>query len=385
MRNSILQEAKAFAAAHGYEALELLRILGRIPAPSHDEGRRAEFILAWLREHGATSAYVDEAKNVVCPMTRSCEAGDDGGELVVFSAHTDVVFPDTEPLPFEERDGRIFCPGIGDDTANLVCLLFATAHLLAHPRQLASGVLVVANACEEGLGNLEGTKALFARYGSRIRAFVSLDCSLPTLVTGAVGSHRWRVRVDAAGGHSWKDYGTPNAIVQLAGLVCDLSSLELPTFARTTVNVGTISGGTTVNSIPQHAEALFEYRSTSEEALQIMRERFERTIERRRAEGTEVTVELLGVRPSTGEVDAAAHEALIGTASDVMRAVAGIEPELKSSSTDANVPLSLGIPAVTVGAVVYELSHTRDEWVETASIESGLAIALGLVLEVRPS
>lgn len=382
MTDEVQEEARAFAREHGGEALELLRTLGRIPSPTRDEGRRAEFVLSWLRAHGATEAYVDGAMNVICPVTRACASGDDGSELVVFCAHTDVVFPDTNPLPLEERDGRIFCPGIGDDTANLVCLLMATAHLLAHPRPLPHGLLVVANSCEEGLGNLDGTKAVLARYGSRVRAFVSLDCSLPTLVTGAVGSHRWRVGVEAEGGHSWSDFGRPNAIVQLAGIIRDLVSLKLPSFARTTLNVGTIQGGSTVNSIPQHAEMLFEYRSTADEALAIMRRGFERVIDEHLSAGEQVTTELVGIRPSTGDVDPVAHEALIATCGDVMATITGEEPRRTSSSTDANVPLSLGIPAATVGTVVYRHSHTREEWVETASVEGGCAIALALMLSV---
>ena len=382
MHEEILKEAREFASERFDEALELLRTLGQIPAPSHDEGRRAEFILNWLHAHGAKAAFVDDAKNVVCPITAGCTSGDDGSDLVVFSAHTDVVFPDTEPLPLTEKDGRIYCPGIGDDTANLVCLLMATAHLLAHPRPLGSALLVVANSCEEGLGNLDGTKAIFARYGGRVRSFVSLDCSTPTLVTGAVGSHRWRVSVRTEGGHSWSDFGRPNAIVQISKLVCDLTALELPTFARTTLNVGTIEGGTTVNSIPQQASILFEYRSTSEEALTVMRKRFEQAIEEHRASGEDVTVELLGIRPSTGTVDAAIHQELILLAADVMRTVTEAEPVLKESSTDANVPLSLGIPAVTVGSVVYAHAHTRQEWMEVASLEHGCAMALGLMCQV---
>lgn len=382
MREDILREARAFAEEHEAEALDLLRELGRIPAPSHDEGRRAEFVRDWLFAHGAGAAYVDEAKNVICPVTCDCAPGDDSGELAVFSAHTDVVFPDTEPLPLEERDGRIWCPGIGDDTANLVCLLMATAHLLAHPRRLGRGLLVVANSCEEGLGNLDGTKAVFARYGERVREFVSLDCYLPTVVTGAVGSHRWRIAVSAEGGHSWRDFGRPNAIASMARIVCDLYAMDLTHSdgARTTINVGTIEGGSTVNSIAQHAEILFEYRSTSELCLVEQRERLEAVLDAHRAAGVNVTAELIGVRPGKGTIGEDAHAALISRADDVVKAICGIEGRHGDSSTDANIPLSLGVPAVTVGAIVGGGAHTREEWVDPASIRNGCAIALGLLL-----
>ena len=382
MREETLAEARAFANEHFDEALDLLRTLGRIPAPSHDEGRRAEFILGWLQERGASAAYIDDAKNVICPITSGCTPGDDGSKLAVFSAHTDVVFPDTTPLPLDERDGRIFCPGIGDDTANLVCLLLATAHLLAHPRPLRRGLLVVANACEEGLGNLAGTKAVFSAYEGRIATFASLDCNLPEVVTGAVGSHRWRVTISTQGGHSWRNFGRANAIEQMARLVCDLYGMELANIggARTTINVGTIEGGSTVNSIAQHAQILFEYRSTSEQCLAEQRRRFEAVLETHRAAGVQVTSEVVGVRPGMGAVDEDAHASFVALCDDVVQSVSGLEPCHTDSSTDANVPLSLGIPATTVGAIVGGLAHTREEWVETESLRNGCAIALGLLL-----
>ena len=170
-----LDLAKELAALCHDEALDLLRDLARIPAPSHFEERRAAFVRTWMDANGMKGAFIDEATNVILPLV------DDGAcDLVVFAAHMDVVFPDSDELPLVERDGRLYAPGVGDDTANLVALLMAARELSRHPSWLPPhlGILIVANSCEEGLGNLKGTRQLFATYGKRIKRFYSfLTCT----------------------------------------------------------------------------------------------------------------------------------------------------------------------------------------------------------------
>ena len=349
------QQIKAVAAAYGEqvraEVLELLRTLGRIPAPSHQEDRRAAFCRDWLLEQGAEDVVIDAAKNVVCRI--DCQEDRD---LVVFAAHTDIVFPDTDPLPLREEDGRMYAPGIGDDTANLVNLLMAGKYLLQNKPRTSCGILLVCNACEEGLGNLKGTKELFRTYGSRIKAFYSFDGKMPGCCHTAVGSHRYRITCHTAGGHSYGAAGNPSAIEILCRLVGSLYDIPLPMEAKTTRNVGRIEGGTTVNSIAQTCSILYEYRSASQACLEIMEERFRQAVDGFRDMGGELTVELLGVRPGNGPVDTS------------------------PGSTDSNIPLSLGIPANTIGAVRGGLAHTREEWIDCASLPAGLGIALSLML-----
>lgn len=366
-----------FAHEHYAEALDLLRTLARIPAPSHHEEQRAMFIHDWMTAQGMAQAYIDPALNVICPLH------DDGScELVVFAAHTDIVFPDTSELPLCERDGRLYAPGVGDDTANLVSLLIAARHLAQNPQLLPRdmGILVVANAGEEGLGNLKGTRELFARYGSRVRRFYSFDLYLPQCVCEAVGSHRWRLSVQTQGGHSFKDFGRPNAIERLCALIEALYGMELPRNAPCTINVGTIEGGTTVNAIAAQASCLFEYRSTSDEALHHMHQRMEEVIDGFRSSDVSVAVEDLGQRPASRQSEDDELARLTQASCEVIRAVTGEEPVLSPASTDANIPLSLGIPANTLGAVRGALLHTRDEWVDAASLEDGLAVVLGVML-----
>lgn len=369
---------EAYAQACREEQKELLCTLGRLPAPTGEEDRRAAFCRDWLVAQGAGEVIIDEAKNVLCPI------GDDGKrDLVVFAAHTDIVFPDKDPLPLSEHDGNLYAPGIGDDTANLVNLLLAARYLIQHPAPLTCGVLIAANSCEEGLGNLRGTKAIFERYGTRIRAFYSFDLYLPLCCDTAVGSYRYRVTCKTQGGHSYADFGRPSAVGILCGLVEELYRIQPPTRARTTYNVGCIEGGTTVNSIAQRASMLYEFRSTAQDCLEEMETKFRTALSHWQDKGGTLEVELLGVRPGSGPVDPRNLEHMTARSCDIIRAFTGSEPVRMPNSTDSNVPLSMGIPANTIGTVRGGLAHTREEWIALDSLPTGLAVALALMLEYR--
>ena len=374
--------ATAYADEAYEEELELLRALAQIPAPSGHEERRAEFVRDWLLAQGAPvgSVRVDGAKNVILNLPAGPGTPDDGG-LAVFAAHTDVVFPDTDALPLAESATRLLAPGVGDDTANLVGLLMAARWFLRHRPALDRPILVVANSCEEGLGNLAGTRELFSHYAGRVAEFTSFDLYLGTHVTHAVGSHRWRVICHTEGGHSWENFGRDNAIEALCSFIEDLYALELPTRAKTTVNVGRFVGGTTVNSIAEEASVLVEYRSSSEECLEEMYGKFVVLVEEHLREHTRIDAKLIGRRPASGEVVPDGQEGLIARTDRIIRDLGGVTPEHHESSTDANIPFSLGIPAHTVGTVVGDLLHTREEWIEKDSLRRGLAVILALMLE----
>ena len=375
MNQTIQRRAEAYAAHCRREQEELLRTLGAIPAPTRREDARASFCRDWLLAHGAKDVAIDRAKNVICRL-----GPPESRDLVVFAAHTDIVFPDTEPLPLREEDGRLYAPGIGDDTANLVHLLMAANYLIQNQVELRCGVLVVANACEEGLGNLDGTRALFAAYGGRIRAFYSFDIYLPLCCNTAVGSCRYRVACRTPGGHAYGDFGRPSAIHLLCGLVDELCRIQPPTRARTTFNVGRIEGGTTVNSIAEEAMILYEFRSTDQSCLEEMERLFRRAVANREKLGGQWTVELLGVRPGSGPVDPQALRDMTAESAEIIRTFTGLEPDFTPNSTDSNIPLSLGVPANTIGTVQGALAHTRQEWVALDSLPVGLKIVLSLML-----
>ena len=385
------QKTRALVSAYAEECyeeeLELLRTLARIPAPSGHEERRAEFIRDWRLTQGAPvgAVRVDDAKNVILSLPAGPHAESDDG-IVVFAAHTDVVFPDTEPLPLAESETRLLAPGVGDDTANLVGVMLAGRYLLRHHVPLDRPMLVVANSCEEGLGNLAGTRELFSHYAGRVKEFTSFDLYLGMHVVSAVGSHRWKVTCHTQGGHSWEDFGRDNAIEALCSFIEDLYALDLPKEAKTTINVGRFVGGTTVNSIAEEASVLVEYRSASEECLEQMYGKFVVLVEEHLKEKTRIDVRLIGRRPASGERVPEGQAGLIARTDEILRELGGVDRIIhQESSTDANIPFSLGIPAHTVGAVEGDLLHTREEWIEKESLRRGLAVILALMLEhARP-
>ena len=357
---------------HAGEALALLMELARIPAPSNHEERRAEFCLNWLRSKGAENAYIDEALNVIYPV------GDTGeNDLMVFMAHSDVVFSDTAPLPLRMENGRIYCPGVGDDTANAVALLTAAGHIAREkliPKDC--GILLVINSGEEGLGNLKGSRKIMADFGHRVKEFVTFDGNASAIVTKAVGSRRYRVTVKTEGGHSYGKFGAPNAIAQLAQLIARLYEVRVPAIGKTTYNVGTVSGGTSVNTIAQSAEMLYEFRSDEREGLAFMQAQFEAIVEEFRASGVQIEVEVVGDRPCGLEVD---NSALARRAALAVEKHYGLSPAFTSGSTDCNVPLSMGIPAICPGCVMGAGAHTREEYVQIDSLLPGLKVAFELI------
>ena len=359
------------------ETINLIETLCGIPAPSHHEERRAEFVKNWLTENGAKGVYIDEALNVLYPV--GCEGRDD---IVVFLAHTDTVFPDMEPMPYREEDGRLYCPGVGDDTTNLAAMMLLAAYLHEHGALPACGVLFVADSCEEGLGNLKGCKAIMHAYGTRVKAFLSLDGDVTHVCAQAVGSARYRITARTKGGHSFSDFGNRSAIAVLAGIVRELYSQRLPEYlgSTTTYNVGTIQGGTSVNTIAQEAQMLYEFRSNNADCLRFMEKQMLDILKLHTPKDALVELELLGVRPCAEHVDPQAQKALSGACMDALKRYVGRMPILASGSTDCNIPLSMGIPSACFGVYVGEGEHTREEWVEAASIESGMKAAMSVLL-----
>ena len=370
------QEILRYIEQHRQEAFDLLVELAQVPAPSNHEEKRAEFCKAWLEKQGAQGVYIDEALNVIYPI--ACE---DSATITVYMAHSDVVFPDTDPLPLKIEHGRIYCPGIGDDTANAAALLMAAKYLASSkPEALDGGVLLVINSGEEGLGNLKGSRRIVEQFGRRIREFISLDGTSVSCANKAVGSKRYRVSVDTEGGHSYGNFGNRNAIAYLASLIDSLYAVKVPPIGKTTFNVGTITGGTSVNTIAQHAEMLFEFRSDEREALAEMEAHFDAAIAFYRTKGIRVTVDLVGERPCMGDVDAEQEQALMNRVSETVRRYYHQAPVFRPGSTDCNIPLSVGIPSVCAGCYNGAGAHTREEYVEIDSLLPGLKVAFELVL-----
>ena len=352
--------------------LQTLKELCAIPAPSGMEQKRAAYCKKWLEEKGADGVYIDSALNVICPL--NCEGSN---EITVFVAHTDTVFPDTEPMPYTDDGERIHCPGVGDDTASLAVLLMLAKYYVEHNITPDKGILFVCNAGEEGLGNLKGTRQLFKDYAGRISQFISLDTNLNVAHDDCAGSHRFEVEVLTEGGHSFQKFGAPNAIAELSRIVTQIYSIALPEKegVRTTYNVGDISGGTSVNTIAQSAKMLCEYRSEDKDCLAYMEEKFLSIFDAARSNSVDVNVKKIGDRPCSN-IDESKIENLRKIIRPIIEDVIHQPLQFKSASTDCNIPLSLGIPAMCIGVYTGGGSHTRQEWVEKASLVPGLEIAI---------
>jgi acetylornithine deacetylase/succinyl-diaminopimelate desuccinylase-like protein len=374
---SLEQTVINYIERHRDEAFRLLVELAKIPSPSNHEEKRAEFCKTWLDTHGAKGVSVDEALNVVYPV--NCG---ENNQMVVFMAHSDIVFPDTEELPLYIGNGRIRCPGVGDDTANVAALLMAAKYVTEmRLKPKNGGVLFVVNSGEEGLGNLKGSRKIIQDFGSRIAAFVSFDGCNGRITNRAVGSKRYRVEVTTEGGHSYLNFGNANAIAYLASMINTLYMVETPEEGKTTYNAGTISGGTSVNTIAQQAEMLYEFRSDSRDSLAVMEKHFNAAIDLYRAKGIGVNVELAGERPCMGDVDPEKQRALEDKAAAAVQAYFEMKAEFESGSTDCNIPFSAGIPSVSVGCYTGGGQHTREEYLEINSLFPGLLLAFDLILD----
>lgn len=373
------------------ELVELIKELTAIPAPSHSEEKRVAFIVDYLKKQGYEPV-TDDAKNVIVEI-----AGQDETEgCYLYTAHTDTVFPDTTTLPVRESGGVLYGPGVGDDTANACGMLLALKYMKKLERKAKRPLAYVFDSCEEGLGNLKGMWAAYHRYEKTLKRHIAFDGSTDHVVNRAVGSKRYEIKVQTVGGHSYNAFGRKNAIQMAAKMINALYEMEVSKLpGKTTYNVGTINGGTSVNTIAQEAVFLFEYRSDYQENMDIMKKRAEKALSQALNSGIEledgsqwtideeclVGITVIGDRPGMGAVDERAQKELSEYVKKKLQTFTGEEPDFTSGSTDCNIPLSKGIPAACFGIYLGNLQHTREEWIEIASMKAGMETMFSILLE----
>jgi acetylornithine deacetylase/succinyl-diaminopimelate desuccinylase-like protein len=353
-----------------------------IPAPTFAERARAAWFLRMFAELGLVGGHIDAAGNALAEL-RGKDAKEDG-PVVLLSAHLDTVFPaGTDVVAQADEEGRIHAPGACDNGAGLTALLGLAAALQDAGIVPRVTILFAANTGEEGEGDLRGMRELFgpSPYARRIRAAIALEgAGEATLIDRALGSRRLRVTVTGPGGHSWADAGRPNAILALAAALSGLEKLVLPVNPRTTLNVGTIAGGNSVNSIPAVATADLDLRSASAMEIDRLELAVLRTLTNAMAtrEGLRLSAERIGDRP-TGMLEK-------GTAlAQSLRAVdrhLALATDSRLGSTDANLPLSRGVPALAIGCGgVAAGIHTLEEWHDPRGREIALRRILLLLLD----
>lgn len=342
-------------------------MLTEVPAPPFAESVRAERYAAMLREAGADSVWIDGEGNVL-----ALRRGQVGGNTIVLSGHLDTVFPEGTDVTVRVSGDTLRAPGIGDDTRGLVVVLTVLRAMAAAGLEAEGDVLFVGTVGEEGLGDLRGVKHLFRAGGPEIAAFISIDGSGEERVTHqALGSRRYRVTVEGPGGHSWGAFGIANpahALGRAIRLFDERAAAFVAEGPRTSYNVGVIGGGTSVNSVPFEAWMVVDMRSVDDARLRGIDALFraavreavaEQNTRRSRGDSLTVDLELVGDRPS-GEI--AADDPLIQRARAAIRHF-GFEPALGRSSTDSNIPIARGIPAMTLGGGGEGSgAHSLHEW-----------------------
>jgi tripeptide aminopeptidase len=384
--------------------LDLAGEIQQIPAPTFAESARANFIRHRFIEENLVDVDVDGTGNVYGRLPGRGEA-----PPLVVSAHMDTVFPPSTELRLVREAGRICGPGIGDNSlgvASLFGLLWGLAGQRAERNEVkskrgpgdpdstfpdesphwpggesASSTLpgdlwLVANVGEEGLGDLRGMRAVVDRFGDQPLAYLVLEgMALGQIYHRGLGVRRYRITASTQGGHSWVDFGRPSAVHELAAFINYLIALPLPDRPRTTLNVGRISGGTSINTIASHAHLELDLRSEDLQVLVDLAGRVEALVKAANRPDVEFSYQQVGDRP-VGSLPA--QHPLVRLAQRSLKSL-GIQPCLNIGSTDANIPLSLGIPAICLGLTTGARAHTPDEYINTAPLTQGLQQVLLVV------
>lgn len=363
-----IEAVRAAAEAVTPEVLDLTLRIAAVPAPTDDELERSRLVGELFQLEGLRYEQ-DHLGDVVATIPGRI-APTTGRKSLLIAAHLDTVFPRQTVLDVGQSDGRLTGPGIGDNSV-AVATVVKLADLFRRTGDVpAVDILLTGNVGEEGLGNLRGIREVINRRPD-IGAVIALEGhNLGRVTHVAVGSRRYRLTARGPGGHSWGDFGRPSAIQALAKLIVEFDAIPLPRTPKTTLNVGTISGGVSVNTIAPDASCLLDLRSTDEATLLRLSERVLRLVERGNRSGAiTFEAETLGERPA-GVVPI--NSPIVTLASASLKQL-GIEPSFDASSTDANVPIAAGIPAICIGLTTGGNVHRTDEFIDTAPVSLGIA------------
>lgn len=373
-----------YALRHADELVDLTCAITRIPAPSYHEEARAEFVADWLRAAGAQGVSVDEDQNVIWPC---CEGK--SGKWIVLSAHLDTVFGLDVPLEIKKEGDRLYCPGIGDDSANLAVMLLGARWLLENPPQDPQyGILFLATAAEEV--SSVGSRRFLERFGAeKLYRFYSFDACYDRIYNGTVNIRRFLITARTPGGHALGCYGMPNAIEELAKVLCRLAEncrayIAQNALERTAFNAGTICGGERSNVIAKEAELLLELRSDKEVYLQPLFDYMQEAVAAFSRENVSFTVEEVGQPACWNTVDDALTQALTQTHIAMLRTL-GLEPEISKAATDCRYPMSKGVPSLCLGLCYTVGPHKLDEYLVPDSLPLGLEFLLMILDSILSS
>ena len=351
--------------------LSLIEAIAAIPAPSFGEAERGAYILDRFHEVGLLGATVDAAGNV-----RGTYAGGTGGPLVLVAAHMDTVYPREAHLPPRREGSRLAGSSVRDNSAGVAAVITLARVMREAGVAVPCTLEFVSDTGEEGLGDLRGMRHRLRPEESRPDAVLLVDGPAGQIVHQGIAVRRFLVRFETDGGHSWGDYGAPSAIHRLESVIEGLAAVSLQADPKTTLNVGVIRGGTSVNAIAASAEMQVDFRSMETTRVDGHAAVLDRLVREAAVPGVRATTTIISDRPA-GRLDPA-HPLVVGLR-EVHRAH-GLDAALTASSTDANIPLSLGIPAVAMGISGGGQVHSPNEWLDTGSVLPGLHLLADAVV-----
>ena len=365
MRDPATKAAFAWIETHAAQVVEDAIRICEIPAPTFEEAERAAYVRGRFEQLGLKDVAIDEAGNV-----RGRRPGAGGGPGLAMAAHLDTVFPKETDVKVKRQGGRLLAPGIGDNSVAIAALLAMVEAMNAAGLRTAGDLYLASNTGEEGLGDLKGMKAFMAEVKDKVAAAIAVEgMKVNRIIHTAVGSRRYKVTFTARGGHSWGHFPSPSAIHIMGRAIADISRLEVPTDPKTTYNVGVIHGGTTVNTIASEADMLVDMRSVDTRSLAELERRVLAIVDTAARQGDgQAKLDMVGDRPA-GSIPA--DHPVVQTCRAVHRAL-GIQTFSEASSTDANVPLGMGLPGVCLSITEGGNEHRLDEYIETGPIPTGV-------------
>ncbi len=345
------------------DIIALTTRLAEVSAPTGGESDRSQFVRHWLSEHGFTSLWSDDLGDLVATVP-----GTQPGLPILIAAHLDTVFRAGTDLTVTRNENRLCGPGIGDNSLGIAALLTLPAMLERLGLRPEVDLKLAVTVGEEGLGNLRGIRSVFDAFPDVGAAIALEGHNLGRVTHMAVGSRRVEIVAAGPGGHSWGAFGQPNAIHALARIIAELDAIPLSESPKTTLSVGLIEGGVSVNTIAPTASCVVDMRSTDAASLARLADRVERIVRDAKRGGIETEHQVLGERPA-GTVSRKSR--IVQVATDVLASL-GIDAIRDASSTDANIPISLGIPAICLGITDGGNAHREDEYIEIEPIPTGL-------------
>ena len=377
-RHPRVREALAYAARTEPQTIEEQISLCEIPAPPFKEAVRAAEYRRRMEALGLKNVRIDAEGNVIGERP-----GEPGGPVVVISGHLDTVFPEGTDVTVKREGTMLRGPGIGDDCRGLAVILAVAEALDAAKVRTRGTILFVGTVGEEGQGNLRGVRHLFGKeLAGKVDYFISVDGTGLGITKDAVGSNRYRVSFQGPGGHSYGAFGMPNPIHAMGRAISKVADFQVPTDPKVTFNVGVVEGGTSVNSIPSTGTLQVDMRSVDTTALARLDAQFRRAVQEALAEENarwrsevKLTVkwDTVGIRPAGHQPD----DAPVVRAAVAAGKALGFDAETGASSTDANIPINLGIPAVTIdGGGEGGGAHSLEEWFDTRDSHLGTQWAL---------